>query len=69
MKARNKALIIFGIILLVVAVVMFFMTGYMAGWDIAGWFKSNMAMWCYIILSFAVLIFGYIIIKDKINRI
>ena len=51
---NKKANIIFYCVLslvLVVGIVLFLVGGYMEGWDIKGWFTSNMAIWCYFLVG------------------
>mgnify|MGYP003495976322 CR=1 FL=1 len=51
---KNKKNIIFWLvsaICIVVAVALFLVAGYLKGWDIAGWFSSSMAIWCYFIVG------------------
>jgi len=69
MKGRNKKVFIFLGIMIAIAVVIFLVTGSMAGWDIVGWFKSQPAFWCYAILGMTLVMFLYIIISDRIKKL
>ena len=66
---RNKALIITGVILLVIALVVFLVGGYLAGWDYIGFFQSPLFIWiCVIIGLYAIGVISLLVV-DKINRL
>lgn len=69
MGTRNKALIIIGVVLFIVAIGMFLIGGWIAGWDFAAYFRSPAFAWLCVILG--LYLFGVlaIIILDKINRL
>ena len=51
---KNKKNILFWVvsaICIVVAITLFLVAGYLKSWDIAGWFTSSMAIWCYFIVG------------------
>lgn len=67
MNTRNKVLIITGIILLFVALIIFLIGGYLAGWDYAKWFTSSQAIWIYLFIGlYGITVLG-IIVSDKIK--
>lgn len=69
MNTRNKALIITGVLLLAVALVVFLIGGWLAGWDFAAYFKSNAFVWLCVILGLYVLGVGAILIFEKIKNL
>ena len=69
MKTRNKALIITGIILLVVALAVFLIGGWLAGWDFVAYFKSRAFVWVCVIVGLYVLGVGAILIFEKIKNL
>lgn len=69
MGNRNKALIITGVILLVVATIIFLIGGWIAGWDFVAYFKSPAFVWLCVIIGLYVLGVLAIVILDKINRL
>lgn len=69
MNTRNKALIITGIILLVVALAVFLIGGWLAGWDFAAYFKSPAFVWLCVILGLYLLGVGAILIYEKIKNL
>ena len=69
MKTRNKALIITGVILLVVALAVFLIGGWLAGWDFAAYFKSASFVWLCVLVGLYVLAVVSLIIYDKIKSL
>ena len=69
MRNRNKALIITGAILLVVALIVFLVGGAIAGWDFVAFFKSQTFMWICILVGIYVIAVVAIIIYDKIKSL
>lgn len=69
MNTRNKALIITGIILLVVALAVFLIGGWLAGWDFVSYFKSPAFVWICVILGLYLLGVGAILIFEKIKNL
>ena len=69
MKGRNKLVIITGLLLLVVALIVFLIAGYLAGWDIAGWFESQMAIWCYVLVGLYLIFVALIFIKEWVDKL
>lgn len=58
----RKGLVIASTVIVVVAIVGLLVGGYMAGWDIVGWFSTPMAIYLYIGLGlFAILIVGLLV--------
>ena len=69
MNTRNKALIITGVLLLAVALVVFLIGGWLAGWDFAAYFKSNAFVWlCVIVGLYAIAVIS-IFVYDKIKKL
>lgn len=69
MKNRNKALIITGAILLVVALAIFLIGGAIAGWDFVAFFKSQTFVWICILVGIYVIAVVAIIVYDKIKNL
>ena len=69
MGNRNKALVVTGIILLVVAFIIFLVGGWIAGWDFAEFFQSQTFVWICILVGIYGLAVAGILIWDKINRL
>lgn len=69
MNTRNKALIITGIILLVVALVVFLIGGWLAGWDFIAYFKSQSFVWLCVLVGVYILSVVSIIVYEKIKRL
>lgn len=68
MKTRNKVLIITGIIVLLCALFVFLIGGWIAGWDFAGFFTSSVFVWiCVLVGLYAVVVAAYLI-KDWIDN-
>lgn len=64
----KKGIIIASAIFVVLALVGLLVGGYLAGWDIIGWFSTPMALYLYIGLGLiAVLILGFVV-KDWATR-
>lgn len=60
----RKGLVIASAVIVVIAIVGLLVGGYMAGWDIVGWFSTPMAIYLYAMLGlFAILIVG-ILVRD-----
>ena len=58
----RKGLAIASAVIVVVAIVGLLVGGYMAGWDIVGWFSTPMAIYLYIGIGlFAILIVGLLV--------
>lgn len=58
MRTRNKALIIVGVVLGIIAIILFIIGGWLSGWDIVAWFKSSQAMICFAIFG----VYSFVII-------
>ena len=69
MVNRNKALILTGVILLVVALTVFLIGGWLAGWDFGAYFRSPAFVWLCVIVILYLLGVIAIILLDKINRL
>ena len=69
MNTRNKALIITGIILLFVALVVFLIGGWLAGWDFIAYFKSQSFVWLCVLVGVYILSVVSIIVYEKIKRL
>lgn len=69
MRTRNKALIITGGILLLVALAVFLVGGWLAGWDFAAYFKSQSFVWLCVIVGVYGLGVAAILITDRIRRL
>ena len=69
MNTRNKALIITGVILLVVALVVFLIGGWLAGWDFVAYFKSQSFVWICVLVGVYFLSVVLIIVYEKIKRL
>ena len=66
---HKKLLIISSCVFLVFALVMLLVGGYIAGWNILGWFTSKHAMSMYLIGGLYILFVAGIVIYDKIKKI
>jgi hypothetical protein len=66
---HKKLLLISAGVFLVFALVMLLVGGYIAGWDILGWFTSKYAMWMYLIGGLYILFVVGLVIYDKIKNI
>lgn len=69
MNNRNKALIITSAILLVVALAVFLIGGWMAGWDFEAFLKSQCFIWICVLVGIYVLGVIVIFAMDEINRL
>ena len=69
MNNRNKALIITSAILLVVALAVFLIGGWMAGWDFEAFFKSQFFIWICVLVGIYILGVIVIFAMDEINRL
>ena len=69
MNTRNKALIITGIILLVVALAVFLIGGWIAGWNFDAYFKSPAFVWLCVLVGLYGLAVVSVIVYDKIKRL
>ena len=69
MNTRNKALIITGCLLLVVALVTFLIGGWLAGWDFVAYFKSPSFVWlCVLVGIYAIGVIS-LFVYDKIKKL
>lgn len=69
MNTRNKALIITGCLLLVVALVAFLIGGWLAGWDFGAYFKSSAFVWlCVLVGIYAIGVIS-LFVYDKIKKL
>ena len=69
MKTRNKALIITGIILLVVALAVFLIGGWIAGWNFVAFFQSQLFVWiCVLVGLYAIAVVSFLV-YDKIKKL
>ena len=66
---HKKLLLISAGVFLVFALVMLLVGGYIAGWDILGWFTSKYAMWMYLIGGLYILFVVGLVIYDKIKKL
>lgn len=69
MNTRNKALIITGVILLVVAMGIFLIGGWIAGWDFVAFFQSPAFVWICVLIGLYLLGVIALVVIDKINRL
>ncbi len=69
MNTRNKALIITGVILLIIALIVFSIAGYLSGWNIEEWVKSPSFIWVCVILGLYFIGVVSLFVMDKINRL
>lgn len=69
MNKRNKALIITGIILLVVALAVFLIGGWLAGWDFAAYFQSPAFAWVFVIFILYLISVIAIVLFEKIKNL
>ena len=69
MNTRNKALIITGCILLVVALAVFLIGGWIAGWDFAAYFKSPAFVWLCVLVGLYGIAVISILVYDKIRKL
>lgn len=69
MNMRNKALIITGILLLIVALIVFLIGGWLAGWDFVAFFKSQTFVWICVLCGIYAIAVVSIIVYDKIKRL
>jgi len=69
MNNRNKALIITGVILLVVALAVFLVGGWLAGWDFVAYFKSAAFVWLCVLLGLYALAVIAICVYEKIKNL
>lgn len=66
---HKKLLLISAGVFLVFALTMLLVGGYIAGWDIVGWFTSKYAMWMYLIGGLYILFVVGLVIYDKIKKL
>lgn len=66
---HKKLLLISAGVFLVFALIMLLVGGYIAGWDILGWFTSKYAMWMYLIGGLYILFVVGLVIYDKIKKL
>lgn len=69
MNTRNKALIITGCVLLAVALVVFLVGGYLAGWDFVAYFRSQNFIWLCIVVGVYLLTVIAVMVHDRIGRL
>lgn len=69
MNTRNKALIITGAVLLAVALVVFLVGGYLAGWDFAAYFRSQNFVWLCVVVGVYLVVVSIVLIHDRIGRL
>lgn len=69
MNTRNKALIVTGVVLLAVALVVFLVGGYLAGWDFVAYFKSQNFIWLCIMVGVYLAMVSIVLIHDRIGRL
>ena len=69
MNTRNKALIITGVILLIIALAVFIGGGLLAGWDFMAFFHSQTFVWICVLVGMYILTVVAIIIADKIRKL
>ena len=69
MNTRNKALIITGCLLLAVALVVFLVGGYLAGWDFVAYFRSQNFIWLCIVVGVYLVLVSIVLIHDRIGRL
>lgn len=69
MNNRNKALIITSILLLVVALAVFLIGGWLAGWDFLAYFKSQAFVWLCVLVGLYALAIIAIFVYDKIKKL
>lgn len=69
MGNRNKALIITGVILLVVALAVFIIGGWIAGWDFGAFFTSPAFIWICVLIGLYTLGVIGLLVYDKINKL
>lgn len=66
---HKKLLLISAGVFLVFALIMLLVGGYIAGWNILGWFTGKYAMWMYLIGGLYILFVVGLVIYDKIKNI
>lgn len=66
---HKKLLLISAGVFLVFAIIMLLVGGYIAGWDILGWFTSKYAMRMYLIGGLYILFVVGLVIYDKIKKL
>ena len=66
---HKKLLLISACVFLIFAIIMLLVGGYIAGWDILGWFTSKYAMWMYLIGGLYILFVVGLVIYDKIKKL
>lgn len=69
MKKRNKVIYITCGIAGIIALILFIVGGYLAGWDFKAWFLSPHAFAVYTILGIGILYLAFAIIKEHIKRL
>lgn len=69
MNTRNKALVITGLLLLVVALAVFLIGGWLAGWDFLAYFKSQAFVWLCVLVGLYVLAVVSFLAYDKIKKL
>ena len=69
MNGRNKALIITGIALFLVAAVIFLVAGAIAGWDFIGFFRSQTFIWLCVAFALYAMVVVCVVVTDKIKKL
>ena len=69
MNDRNKALIISGVIMLLVALAAFLVGGWLAGWDFAAFFQSATFVWICVLVGLYILAVIGVFAYERIKRL
>ena len=69
MNTRNKGLIITGVILLIVALIVFLIGGYLAGWNFVAFFHSQTFILICVLVGIYVVSVTALIVYDKISKL
>ena len=69
MNTRNKALLITGAILLAIALAVFLLGGWLAGWDFGAYFRSSAFVWLCVLVGLYVIAVIAFLTYDKIKRL
>ena len=69
MNTRNKALVITGIILSIVALIVFLIGGWLSGWDFVAFFKSALFVWICVLVGLYLICVVALVIYDKIREL
>ena len=60
----SKGLVIASAVIVVIAIVGLLVGGYMAGWDIVGWFSTPMAIYLYIGIGLFAILIVVLLVRD-----